>query len=252
MKRDRLRAPPFRSTDRPSWPTFGAPTSSPAPIPTNRQRALLTRCRAAGQLAGRWIRFRNPRQARVGDARYCCRTRPDLRRTAGPNILSPASTRPRLGQAAASDPSRLGRRAKLRAQDALWAANTAAPASPSSMRCCWKSGIDARQVPTPAKSPPPDGKTCLLASAGRSGVSRIASHCSPPALKMHSTLRLLKRRGPPCGRTLHLAIPRPRSDDSGGPWREPAAHGSRRRHPSSGSALHLSGLSLRANPLPSL
>ena len=76
----------------------------------------------------------------------------------------------------------------------------------------WKSGIDARQVRRlQVAAAGHDTLACLLRPAREQAESSPASLRLSLAAGAEDTLdvRLLKRRGPPCNRTLHLAFPRP-------------------------------------------
>lgn len=115
------------------------------------------------------------------------------------------------------DLSRLVIVSPTRPHDALWATEHALSSGAFGMVLCWKAGIDARQVRRlqvavagcdtlaflfrPGREKPESSAATLrlLLSAGASGALNV---------------ELLKRRGPPCGRTLRLAVPRPMK------WRE--------------------------------
>ena len=99
-----------------------------------------------------------------------------------------------------------------RAQEALWAAEHALASGVFGAVLYWKSGIDARQVRRlQVATAGHDTLACLLRPA------REQTESSPASLRLSLTagtqdtldVRLLKRRGPPCNRTLHLAVPRP-------------------------------------------
>ena len=127
------------------------------------------------------------------------------------------------------DLSRLVVVAPNRAQDALWAAEHALASGVFGTVLYWKSGIDARQVRRlQVAAAGHDTLACLLRPAREQAESSSATLRLLLSAGAEDTLdvRLLKRRGPPCSRTLHLAIPRPlkRSPEMP-PWRE--AHDSR-------------------------
>lgn len=110
------------------------------------------------------------------------------------------------------DLSRLVVVAPNRAQDALWAAEHALASGVFGAVLYWKSGIDARQVRRlQVATAGHDTLACLLRPAREQAESSPASLRLSLAPGVEDTLdvRLLKRRGPPCSRTLHLAVPRP-------------------------------------------
>ena len=110
------------------------------------------------------------------------------------------------------DLSRLVVVAPNRAQDALWAAEHALASGVFGTVLYWKSGIDARQVRRlQVAAAGHDTLACLLRPAHEQAESSSATLRLLLSAGAEDTLdvRLLKRRGPPCGRTLHLAIPRP-------------------------------------------
>ena len=110
------------------------------------------------------------------------------------------------------DLSRLVVVAPNHAQDALWAAEHALASGVFGALLYWKSGIDARQVRRlQVAAAGHDTLACLLRPAREQAESSPASLRLSLAAGAEDTLdvRLLKRRGPPCNRTLHLAAPRP-------------------------------------------
>ena len=110
------------------------------------------------------------------------------------------------------DLSRLVVVAPNRAQDALWAAEQALASGVFGAVLYWKSGIDARQVRRlQVAAAGNDTLVCLLRPAREQAESSPATLRLSLAAGVEEALdvRLLKRRGPPCTRTLHLAVPRP-------------------------------------------
>ena len=110
------------------------------------------------------------------------------------------------------DLSRLVVVAPNRAQDALWAAEHALASGVFGTVLYWKSGIDARQVRRlQVAAAGHDTLACLLRPAREQAESSSATLRLLLSAGAEDTLdvRLLKRRGPPCNRTLHLAVPRP-------------------------------------------
>ncbi len=99
-----------------------------------------------------------------------------------------------------------------RPRDALWAAEHALASGALGTLLCWMSHIDAAQV-----------RRLQVAAAGSDTLAflfrplRARSESSAAALRLSLSaaargglaVDLLKRRGPPCTRTLHLDVPRP-------------------------------------------
>jgi hypothetical protein len=110
------------------------------------------------------------------------------------------------------DLARLAVVSPSRPRDALWAAEHALASGALGALLCWATSIDAAQV-----------RRLQLAAAGSDTLAflfrplRARGESSAAALRLlltagaHATLAvdLLKRRGPPCARTLHLEVPRP-------------------------------------------
>lgn len=116
------------------------------------------------------------------------------------------------------DLTRLAVVAPTRVQDALWASEHALASGALGMVLCWSAQIDARQIrrlqvaasgsktltflfrPTRAHKETSAAALRLSLSAGSRG-----AHEPYNPIAIH----LLKRRGPPCMRTLYLDVPRP-------------------------------------------
>ena len=126
-----------------------------------------------------------------------------------------------------------------RESEALWAAEQALASGALASVLCWTTRIDARQV-----------RRLEVAAAGSDTLAfllrpaRARAESSPCALRLllsagahgHLAVELLKRRGPPCSRTLKLAVARPlnwredhdaRSPLAGRPFPAPAARSQR-------------------------
>lgn len=119
--------------------------------------------------------------------------------------------------AAGIDLARLAVVAPSRPRDTLWAAEQALASGAAGTVLCWAAQIEARQI-----------RRLQLASAGGQALAflfrperaRTESSAAPLRLALSAGSRgrlgvaLLKRRGPPCTRTLYLDLPRPLQ------WRE--------------------------------
>lgn len=119
--------------------------------------------------------------------------------------------------AAGIDLARLVVVSPTRSRDALWAAEQGLASGALGALLCWTTRIEARQV-----------RRLEVAAAGSNSLAflfrpaREQSESSASALRLllaagpraSLAVNLLKRRGPPCARTLHLAVARPL------PWRE--------------------------------
>ena len=111
--------------------------------------------------------------------------------------------------------------APTRMQDALWASEHALASGALGMVLCWSPQIDARQIrrlqvaasgsntlaflfrPARACKEASSAALRLSLAAGSRGAYQPYSPYNPIAIN------LLKRRGPPCVRTLYLDVPRP-------------------------------------------
>ena len=115
------------------------------------------------------------------------------------------------------DLARLAVVSPRRPRDALWAAEQALSSGALGTLLCWATDIDARQV---RRLEVAVAGSRTLAFLFRPARARVESSAAPLRLLLsaggHGMLGvdLLKRRGPPCSRTLHLDLPRPLQ------WRE--------------------------------
>jgi len=110
------------------------------------------------------------------------------------------------------DLARLAVVSPTRQRDALWAAEQAMSSGAIGAVLCWTMNADARQV-----------RRLQVAVAGSSTLAFLFRPCRAKTESSAATLRLLlstgfrgtlgidliKRRGPPCSRTLYLHVPRP-------------------------------------------
>ena len=107
-------------------------------------------------------------------------------------------------------------------RDLLWAAEQALSGGAAGMVVCWAKQLDPAQVRRLQVAVAGSGALAFLFRPLR---ARTEASAAPlrlllsPGPRGELCVNLLKRRGPPCGRTLHLKVPRPLA------WRE--AHDAR-------------------------
>jgi hypothetical protein len=110
------------------------------------------------------------------------------------------------------DLARLAVVSPARSRDALWATEQALSSGALGAVLCWARKLDARQT-----------RRLQVAVAGRNSLAflfrpvQAAAESSAASLRLvlsagsrgELAVNLLKRRGSPCGKTLHLDVPRP-------------------------------------------